>query len=67
MPDYYRYNARLGSFAPMTEKEFERKIKSKWVLPVYDSYWQTSSDSTYYDCRDSIATIFYMRTEDDSV
>lgn len=64
MPDYYRYNARLGSFSPMTEKEFERKIKSKWVLPVYDSYWQTSSDSTYYDCRDSIANIFYVRVDD---
>ena len=60
---YWRYDARLGAWLELTEKEFNRKIKSKYILPVYDDYWQTFSDRTFYDSRDSIARIFYIRSE----
>lgn len=60
---YKRYDAKLGTWLELTEKEFNRKIKSKYVLPVYDSYYQTFSENTYYDCRDTIVRTFYMRIE----
>ena len=60
---YYRYDAYLGSFTPMTKKEFERKIKSKYIHPVFDDYWQEISENTFFDSRDSIVRIFYMRRE----
>ena len=59
--EYWRYNARLGCWGEMTEKEFNRKIKQKYVLPVYDDYFQEFSENTYYDSRDSIVTVFYIR------
>lgn len=58
---YWRYYARLGCWTELTEKEFKRKIKSKYILPVYDSYWQKFSEDCFYDCRDSIVQIFYIK------
>lgn len=60
---YWRYDARLGTWLELTEKEFNRKIKSKYILPVYDDYLQILSDRTYFDSRDSIVRIFYIRSE----
>lgn len=61
--EYFRYNACLGAFNRISKKEFERKIKSKYILPVYDSYWDAISENTFYDCRDSIVKIFYLKRE----
>ena len=63
MMKYYRIDLYLGAEWEVGEKEFNRKIKSKWFLPVYDSYWQTFSEDTYYDCRDRIVRIFYQRRQ----
>lgn len=60
---YWRYNARLGAMGEITEKEFNRKIKSKYIVPVYDSYNQAFSKDTFYDSRDSYATVYYFRRE----
>ena len=62
---YYRIDLKLGAEWEVSEKEYKRKIKSKWYLPVYDSYYQTFSEDTYYDCRDSIVRIFYQRRDYD--
>lgn len=63
MTKYYRIDLHFGREWEVTEKEFSRKVKSKWFLPVYDSYWQTISDTTWFDCRDSIVRIFYQKRE----
>lgn len=63
MERYYMIDLHLGKEWEVSKKEFYRKIKSKWYLPVWDSYWQTFSENTYYDCRDSIVRIFYQRRE----
>lgn len=63
MTKYWRYNARLGCFGELTENEFKKAVSSKYVIPVYDDYFQKFSESTYYDCRDRIVSIFYIRTE----
>ena len=61
--NYYRYDARLGSWRELTEKEFNRAIKKKYVLPVWDDYWQRFSEKTFVDTRDSIVRIFYIKGE----
>lgn len=63
MTKYYRIDLHFGKEWEVSKKEFYRKIKSKWYFPVWDSYWQTFSENTYYDCRDSIVRIFYQRRE----
>lgn len=63
---YYRYDMYLGSLYEITEKEFNRRIKSKYVFPVWDSYYQEHSKNTYYDSRDNITRIFYFRKDDDN-
>lgn len=62
MTKYIRYDSHFGSEMEITKAQFERKIKSRYVLPVWDSYWQKFTE-TYYDCRDSIARIFYWKIE----
>jgi len=61
--EYYRFDARFNSKIPMTRKQFERKIKSKYILPIWDSYYQKFDYDAYYDCRDSIVRIFYFRVK----
>ena len=61
---YYRYDMYFGSLYEITEKEFNRRIKSKYVFPVWDSYYQECSKNTYYDSRDSIIRIFYFRKDE---
>ena len=63
MERYYRIDLHFGKEWEVSKKEFDRKTKSKWYLPVYDSYWQTLSEDTYYDCRDSLVRIFYQKRE----
>lgn len=64
MTKYYRYDAYLGSQCEISEKEYNRKIKSRYILPVWDDYFQQFTD-THYDCRDSIVRIFYWSVKDD--
>lgn len=59
---YYRYDARLGSTRELTEKEYNKAISKKYVLRVWDSYYQEFTN-TYYDSRDSIVRIFYWTKE----
>lgn len=40
---YYRYDAYFGTQTEITEKQFNRKINSKYIFPVWDSYWQEHS------------------------
>lgn len=64
MTTYWRYNAKLGCWGTLTEKEFKKAVSKKYVLPVYDSYFQTFSENTYYDSRDRIVSVFYIKREE---
>lgn len=59
---YVRYDAYLGTETEITKAQFERKIRSKYVFPVWDEYLQQPTE-TYYDSRDSILRIFYWKSE----
>lgn len=63
MIKYYIIDLHLGSEWEVSEKEFNRKIKSKNFVPVWDSYYQEHSKTTWYDIRDSICRIFYQKRE----
>ena len=58
MKRYVRYDAYFGSIAYISEKQFKKQIKKKYILPVWDPYWQIFTE-TYFDSRDSISRIFY--------
>ena len=62
--EYYRFDARFNSKIQMTKKQFERKIKSKYIFPLWDSYYQEFDYDAYYDSRDSIVRIFYFRVKE---
>lgn len=59
---YIRYDAYLGTETEITKAQFERKIRSKYVFPVWDEYLQQPTEA-YYDSRDSILRIFYWKSE----
>lgn len=61
---YIRYDARLGTTRELTEKEYKKAINKRYVLRVWDSYYQEFTD-TYYDSRDSIVRIFYWSKGED--
>lgn len=63
--EYYRFDSRFNSKTPMTRKQFERKVKCKYILPIWDSYYQEFDYDAYYDCRDSIVRIFYFRVKEE--
>ena len=63
--EYYHFDSRFNLKTPMTRKQFERKIKRKYILPIWDSYYQEFDYDAYYDCRDSIARIFYFRVKEE--
>lgn len=62
---YYIYDAYLGTQMEITEKEFRRRINSRYVFPVWNDYYQERSKDTYFDCRDSITRIFYWRKDEE--
>lgn len=61
--EYYRFDSRFNSKTPITEKQFNRKIRSKYIFPIWDDYYQEFDYDSYYDIRDSIVRIFYFKVE----
>ena len=59
---YYRYDAHFGTLTEITEKQFQKIIAKRYILRVYDSYWQKFTD-TWFDSRDTISRIFYWESE----
>ena len=53
MAKYYRCNSYLGSKYEITEKQALRKINSKYWTAVWDDYWQSFSDHSWYNIRDA--------------
>lgn len=62
MYSYARYDAKLGIYTEISEKEYNNKIRKKYMFPVWDEYHQKFTD-TYYDSRDGICRIFYFKKE----
>ena len=67
MTKWYRMNADLGCMYEITEKEAKRKLRSRYWIRFYDSYWQKFTDM-WQDIRDPFRSIIFKSevNEDDS-